>query len=125
MTRVLVVEDHPLNFELVDAMLEPLAMEVEWAPDVTRALEDLDRQNYDLVLLDWHLPKGSGENVLQRIAGLPVRPACIVLTADARPELGERARELGADAVLTKPLAAKSLLKAIGTVLGALPGQEG
>lgn len=125
MTRVLVVEDHPLNFELVQAVLEEMPMQIDWATDVTRALEDLARTPYDLVLLDWHLPRGSGENVLREMARMPHRPACVVLTADARPELLDRARDLGADEVLTKPIVARTLLATIERAIGRSSGQEG
>lgn len=124
MTRVLVVEDHPLNYQFTEAALEPMQAEIEWARDVPQALQMLDGTAFDLVILDWHLPDQSGEVLLEHITSLPGRPACIVLTADARPELRQRALSLGAHASLTKPITARPLLESVRLALASRGNPE-
>jgi FixJ family two-component response regulator len=70
------------------------------------------------VLVDVHMPGMGGLGLLQRLARREPRPPVVVLTAGRDPRLEARARELGADAFLTKPVPQ-------ATLLGALCSAEG
>jgi two-component system cell cycle response regulator DivK len=103
---VLVVEDNPVNLELVSALLEEHACETLTATTGDAALHLLRQSRPNLVLVDVQLPGMSGYEVTRRIkadptlADIPV----VALTAHAMAHEDVRAREAGCDAFLTKPI---------------------
>ena len=103
---VLVVEDNPVNLELVAALLEEHACETLVATTGDAALQLLRQSHPDLVLVDVQLPGMSGYQVTRQIkadptlADIPV----VALTAHAMRDEDVRAREAGCDAFLTKPI---------------------
>jgi CheY-like chemotaxis protein len=103
--RVLVVEDNEVNYELASALLEFMGHDVSWARDGVSGLDAALSGAFDLVLLDLHIPKKSGREVLRalrddaRASGLPV----LVLTAEAMLGTGEAILDGGASAYLSKP----------------------
>lgn len=111
MKKIAVVEDNPDNRLLVQVILES-QYEIDEYETGFAALEGLQRQKPDLVLLDVSLPEMDGTEVLQRIRAdeklrdLPV----IALTAHAMA--GDREKFLGAgfDDYVTKPIVDESLL---------------
>jgi two-component system cell cycle response regulator DivK len=104
--RVLVVEDNPVNLELVSALLEPHGCEVLIAMTGDEALGILATIRPDLVLMDIQLPGMTGYETTRRIkadpalAGIPV----VALTAHAMRHEEAKAEEAGCDAFLTKPI---------------------
>ena len=103
---VLVVEDNPINLELVSALLEEHACEALVATTGDAALNLLRRSRPNLVLVDVQLPGMSGYQLTRLIkadpalADIPV----VALTAHAMAHEDVRAREAGCDAFLTKPI---------------------
>ena len=65
------------------------------------------------VLVDLHMPGMGGLGLLENLACRGQRPPVLVLTASRDPRLEARARELGADAYLTKPVSESRLLGAL------------
>jgi CheY-like chemotaxis protein len=105
-SRVLIVDDHPINAALVDAFFRKAG----WATDVVHegqaALAAVDRQTYDLVLLDISMPGMSGIEVCAHIRAHPVASGVRVVayTAHALPEEHDTLRVGGFDDILTKPV---------------------
>ena len=82
MTRVLLVDDHPM----IGAALEMLLRESEYellgrARTAAEANKQISGMKPDLLLLDVHLPDGSGLDVLRRVSRARMRPKVILLTA--------------------------------------------
>ncbi|WP_292352688.1 response regulator, partial [Methanomethylovorans sp. PtaU1.Bin093] len=71
MRRILVVEDNPMNMELVTFLLQSNGMEVTQAVDGTEALERVRNDLFDLVLLDIQLPGIDGLEVLKKMRENP------------------------------------------------------
>src|SRR3954462_13758040 len=65
--RILVVDDHEDNIELLRARLEARGYDVEGAPDGQAALEAVDKSVPDLILLDVMMPKMDGMEVARRL----------------------------------------------------------
>jgi signal transduction histidine kinase/CheY-like chemotaxis protein len=111
---VLVVEDNDVNRMLACEMLRSLGVDVIEATDGRQALELLERNVVDLVLMDCHMPVMDGytatREIRQREArlGLPRLPV-IAATADAFSEDAELARAAGMDAHLAKPYTREQL----------------
>jgi two-component system KDP operon response regulator KdpE len=122
-TSILLVEDNELNRSLVRAILSrsrhPLlesAALVE-SPDLTRARAALTEGEFDIVLLDVHLPDGSGLTLARELTAQPQRPAIVALTAAALPREQAAALEAGCDTFLAKPYTSSELVDAITKLL--------
>ena len=116
--RILVVDDKPENVRLLDAVLSPRGYTVDTAGSGVEALERLDAQPPDLVLLDVEMPEMDGYEVCRRIrAGsrtevLPV----IMITASGRDEK-RLALEAGADDFVMKPFDQAELLARVRSLV--------
>lgn len=116
---VLVVDDEPDLVALVSFHLEAAGYRVLMASSGEEALEKLEEDKPDAVLLDLRMPGIGGIGVLEqlkadrKVPGLPV----IVLSAHADPAVAAKARELGCRSYLRKPFAAEDLFKALDLVL--------
>jgi CheY-like chemotaxis protein/HPt (histidine-containing phosphotransfer) domain-containing protein len=111
MKKIAVVEDNPDNRLLVRVILEPL-YEVSEYEDGPAALEGLEREKPDLLLLDISLPEMDGTEVLRRIRAIPQLHDLPVIALTAHAMSGEREKYLGLgfDDYLTKPIVDESLL---------------
>jgi two-component system sensor histidine kinase/response regulator len=119
--RVLVAEDDPINQQVITLMLEGWGTTVRVAPSGREALAALDRERFDLVLMDVQMPDGDGfettRTIRARDAGRPIRVAIVALTASRE----ERARCLaaGMDDYLTKPVVPAELADVLERVVAA------
>lgn len=118
--RVLVAEDNPINQRVVTGLLNQAGYETVIAHDGEDALATLesDAAGLRLAIIDMHMPRLSGPEVVQRWrfmenGHLPI----IMLTADARPEARQACDDSGADAFLTKPISQRELMDTIGRLL--------
>ncbi len=103
MARVLVVDDdrnlrRVLRFELDEA-----GHDVHEAEDGPRARALLEREEFDVVLLDLNMPGGGGMDVLRGLGVLESGPEAIVLTAHGTVAAAVEAMKLGAYDFLSKP----------------------
>ena len=121
--KVLIAEDNGANRKILKRILEIAGHQVVAVNDGEAALSTLDRDRFDLALMDINMPEMSGYEVtkLYRVAHLgddhlPI----IALTADATSETERQCREAGMDAVLTKPVDVPQLLAAIDETYGRL-----
>jgi two-component system cell cycle response regulator len=106
MTRILVVDDHEDNVELLRARLEARGYEVEAAMDGQEALDKVRASPPDLMLLDVMMPRLDGMEVTRQIKGdssLPFIPI-IMQTALETTEDKVEGLDAGADDYITKPI---------------------
>jgi two-component system, cell cycle response regulator len=107
--RILVVDDHEDNIELLRARLEARGYEVEGASDGQAALDAVMRTCPDLILLDVMMPKMDGIEVVRRLKAkseakeLPFIPV-IMQTALDSTENKVEGLDAGADDYITKPI---------------------
>jgi adenylate cyclase len=104
--RILIVDDHEDNIELLRARLEARGYEVQGANDGQEALDTVDRWCPDLILLDVMMPKMDGIETVKRLkadASLPFIPV-ILVTAKADGADVVAGLESGGDDYLTKPV---------------------
>ncbi|MFL6076148.1 MAG: response regulator transcription factor [Mycobacteriales bacterium] len=108
--RVLVAEDETILAHHVADGLRDAGMAVDLAHDGPGALEKLDLNAYDVVVLDRDLPGMSGDEVCRELSGRRAAPLVLMLTAAADP--GDRIDGLamGADDYLGKPFAFAELV---------------
>jgi len=117
-SRVLVAEDNPLNFELVRDLLDARGHEVEWARDGEEALRLASTGRFQLLLLDLHMPKLDGLEVVRAVrANPPPEPLKVIaLTADAMVGVREDLFQAGVDGYLSKPLELAALVREMEAV---------
>lgn len=116
---VLVVDDNEQNLELMQAYLEDLGCPVRIATDGMEALESVEREQPDVVLLDVMMPRMSGFQACARLKGTPRTRDIPVIMVTALNEVGdvERAVECGADDFLTKPVNKLELLTRVRSLM--------
>ncbi len=126
--RILVVDDHPVNREVLARQLELLGCQADLAEDGAQGLEQWRAGRHRLALVDLHMPVMDGLDLARAIrreeAGDPARPrtALIAVTANALKGEDERCFQAGMDAFLPKPLALDQLARALGRHLPAAAG---
>lgn len=115
-TRILVVDDELIIIKLLRANLETRGYEVLAAMDGAEALQTLEMELPDLVILDIMMPKMDGFEVCRRIREWSQTPI-IMLSArgDARDKV--KCLELGADDYITKPFDTNELISRVRAVL--------
>lgn len=105
MKKILIVEDNELNMKLFFDILQYQKYDVEKAFDGKTAFEKIKNNDYDLVLLDIQLPIMSGFEVLELLRKENVKiPSIIIISAFAMDSDKLKARALGVDTYLTKPI---------------------
>ncbi|MFN4175861.1 ATP-binding protein [Phenylobacterium sp.] len=125
--RVLVTDDNPINLAVARALLEAAGASVETAVHGADALERLQVDLFDLVLMDVRMPVMDGIEAVGRIrAGVsgPQDIPIIALTGDGGPGEEERLKALGFDALQSKPIQPAELFAAIEGVLAARQGAQ-
>jgi len=117
--RVLVVDDHPVNRRVIRLFLEPFECELIEAENGQQALDALDREPVDLVLMDVNMPVMDGLEATRRLRTdtrflrLPV----IALTADVMSAQIKTCLEAGCDAHVAKPIDLRNLLSVMDRAL--------
>jgi DNA-binding response OmpR family regulator len=116
---VLIVEDEPDILMLLRVVIEMNGYDAALAADGSTALERLDAEKPDLVLLDLMLPVMDGWTVLAEMRSRPNPPPVIICSAARSARDVELAEERGAEAVLLKPLDMDQLLETMSRSLAA------
>ncbi len=118
-SRILLVDDNQQNLELIQAYLETLPVEIETARDGVEAIEAVERQQPDLILLDVMMPRMSGFEVCQKLKANPETRDIVVIMVTALHEVAdyERAVESGTDDFLSKPVNKLELLTRVRSLL--------
>jgi CheY-like chemotaxis protein len=108
--RILVIEDNPLNLELVRALLEVHGYEVIDSGNAEDGIERARMEQPQLIFMDLSLPGTDGLAATQLLkADAATRHIPVVaLTAHAMKGDDERARQAGCDGYLTKPIDTRS-----------------
>ena len=119
--RMLVVDDDKTTRVVARSVLAKAGFDVSMAKDGAEAIRRLRTAKYDLMLLDWWMPKIDGRGVLDKIAKAKHKPMVVVLTADDTPESVLRAIRHQAHQFVRKPIEPGALVSLVQDVLKAGP----
>ncbi|WP_297512516.1 ATP-binding protein [uncultured Caulobacter sp.] len=114
--RVLLVDDHPMNRELGSAMLTLAGCAVEVAEDGDEAVRIAAERDFDLILMDVHMPRMDGlaaAAAIRALGGPRAETPIVALTADVMPSQIERYRQAGMVDHVAKPIDREALYRTV------------
>ena len=119
MIRILIADDHPI---LRNGLKEILVRELEGATcgeagHAQHVLSEVQREDWDLVILDVTMPGRSGLDVLRELRRLRPKLPVLVLSVHPEDQLGARVLKAGASGYMNKESAPEELIKAVRKVL--------
>jgi signal transduction histidine kinase/DNA-binding response OmpR family regulator/predicted hydrocarbon binding protein len=119
--RILVAEDNAINQKLTLHMLAKFGYRADIAANGQEAVAAVQRQPYDLVFMDVHMPILDGFEATRRITARGDGPRIIAMTANALEGDRERCLAAGMHDYVTKPLMPEALASALSTTSTATP----
>ncbi|HEY2187671.1 MAG TPA: response regulator, partial [Caldimonas sp.] len=121
--RILLAEDNVVNQKLAMRLLQQMGYRADLASNGIEAVESVQRQAYDVVLMDVQMPELDGLDATRQICALMAarRPRIVAMTANAMQGDREMCLEAGMDDYLTKPIRVDRLVE----VLNDVPIREG
>ena len=119
--RILVVDDDEMVLMALDELLKPEGYDVQTVSSGTEALQQLNQNGYDLLMLDVIMPEMDGFDLCKKIRGLDKYKdtPIVFLTAKSREEDRVRGLEAGANLFLSKPISPDKLLGIVSDALGS------
>ncbi|HET7235244.1 MAG TPA: PAS domain S-box protein [Actinomycetota bacterium] len=117
--RILVVEDNAVNQQLALLLLEKIGYRADVAANGVEALEALERQTYDVLLMDVEMPEMDGLEATRQIHqrwARERRPHIVAVTAKAMQGEREQCLQAGMDDYLTKPIRVDELAGSLSRV---------
>ena len=128
--RILLAEDNEVNRKVALRMLKGFGYSADVAGNGLEVLDALQRQRYDLVLMDIQMPELDGLDATRRIVkdvATNIRPRIIAMSANALREDAEAALQAGVDDYVVKPISVPMLRAALersGEMAAARKGQS-
>ena len=119
--KVLVVDDFATMRRILKNILKQLGFtNIVEADDGTTAMEELKKNNYDLIISDWNMPKMTGLELLKRVRsdeslkGIPF----LMVTAEAQKQNVIEAVQAGVSNYVVKPFTAEAISEKLNKILG-------
>ncbi len=114
--RVLVVDDNAINLKVAKALAEKAGCRVATATNGREAVKAVEREPFDAVLMDCHMPEVDGfeaTRLIRRLPGPCSRVRIVALTASALPEDVAACLASGMDGCVTKPISMARMIDAL------------
>ncbi len=109
--HVMIVEDNAAAREMMSAVLGPAGFRISAVSNGEAALDLLNRSWFELVLLDVHMPRLSGLEVLEAIGRLSRKPPVLMVSANTQGETVRKAVSLGCIGYVAKPFLPGELIE--------------
>ena len=118
--RVLLTDDNAINRQVIKLFLAPQGCDIAEATNGKEALDKIAQGEFDIVLLDVHMPVMDGKEAIQRLRANPrwAKLPVIALTADAMSGDREKYLALGMTDYVSKPVDQRELIARMYKVLG-------
>ncbi|MDP2998855.1 MAG: ATP-binding protein [Bryobacterales bacterium] len=122
--RALLVEDNAINRKVGQRLLEKLGFEVALAENGREAIEAVERQRFDAILMDCQMPEMDGFEATRHLRASGAAQGAPILAITARAMEGDRAACLaaGMDGYLSKPIRPEDLIRLLEQLLSPAPG---
>ena len=120
---ILLVEDSPVNQQVIQALLHKMGHSVRLAGNGYEALEAVAQERPQLVLMDLRMPEMDGLEASKRLKRLYPELPILALTANAAEEDRAACLQVGMSDLVAKPVTSKGLRQALGAIFGKKNGQ--
>jgi PAS domain S-box-containing protein len=119
--KILVAEDNTVNQKVVQQLLAHLGYRADVVANGVEVLDALERQNYDVVLMDVQMPEMDGLEATRRLRARygATGPRVIAMTANAMPGDREKCLSAGMDAYVSKPVELDDIRAVLISVSGS------
>lgn len=119
MKKILLIEDDPKLSLALQMRLKMMNFDVASSADAIRAMDEANKHQPELVILDINLPGGNGFVVADRLRKNPktMTTPIIFITASEKPEYLQKAKSISHSAYLQKPFDAAQLAEALDACL--------
>jgi signal transduction histidine kinase/CheY-like chemotaxis protein len=114
--RILLAEDNVVNQKLAIRLLQQMGYRADLASNGIEAIESIERQTYDVVLMDVQMPEMDGLEASRRITARwepAQRPRIVAMTANAMQGDRETCLAAGMDDYVVKPIRVDALVEAL------------
>jgi two-component system, sensor histidine kinase RpfC len=118
--QILVAEDNPVNQRVTTGILERAGHTVRVVGDGEQALDILENERFDVIIMDLNMPQLGGLDAARAYRFMDpesLNVPIIMLSADATPETMKECEDAGVDAFLPKPIEARRLLDMIANLV--------
>ncbi|MBX3165308.1 MAG: sigma-54-dependent Fis family transcriptional regulator [Bacteroidetes bacterium] len=110
MTNTLLVEDDIAFAQLIQGFLKKHDYQVEVRTSIKEAINQLQTNSFQLILLDFNLPDGNGFDFIEKLKQLQIRVPVIILTSFHDVRTAVKALQMGVKDYITKPVNHEELL---------------
>lgn len=119
--KVLLAEDHPITLKVIQSYIEKIGFTCISVTDGEACLCELIKEKFDLLILDWKMPKLNAISVLEqaKISQLELPSAIIMITANERDLILDEVKEFGLKDILVKPISPQILSDRIDLLFGS------
>lgn len=117
--RILLAEDEEVLRMLIVDTLEDDGYDIDEASDGLEALEYIEGNEYDLVIVDYMMPGLTGLEVIEKVRSMPDKAELkiMMLTAKSQQKDEEAAKRAGANYFLAKPFSPVKLAELVGEIV--------
>jgi CheY-like chemotaxis protein len=117
--RILIVDDSKMNLKVANQIMKPYNFNIKLVESGYEALEVMESQTFDLILMDIMMPKMNGIETLRRLKNIDgFNIPVVALTADAIEGTEEKYKNAGFDDYLSKPIDKHELDRVLNKFLG-------
>ncbi|MDO3643168.1 sigma-54 dependent transcriptional regulator [Mucilaginibacter sp. L3T2-6] len=118
MAKILIVEDDSTFVQLLEGFLKKHGHSIVTAKNIKSALKLISENTFDLLLLDYRLPDGTGMDVLENVREASGDAPVIIMTSFNDVRTAVKAMQSGAFDYITKPVNPEELLMIMGEAIG-------
>jgi DNA-binding NtrC family response regulator len=113
---ILVVDDDRDVLEMADFFFREAGVEVQCAENGIQALENIQENNFSIMLTDFNMPGMNGLELAEKVKEIAPQIRIIMATGHPSPELSALAEKAGIAKVLAKPLQLETLISLVNEV---------
>lgn len=117
MSQILIVEDDATFAQIIEGFLSKNNYAIEIAADLNQAFKFVEKQEYELLLIDYRLPDGTGLDLLKHVRNKGLQVPIIIMTSFNDVRTAVKSIQLGAFDYITKPINPDELLMVINGLL--------
>ncbi len=117
MSRMLIADDQDGIRTMLAQVFTNMGVDVDTAQDGIKAWEFLEKERYDLVLLDMNMPRMFGHEVLRRMREQELETPVMIMTAFGEETVIDEVRRLGIAAQFEKPFDIYGMIEKVKEVL--------